>query len=177
VSAVGANAERDFRNEANTFGYNVEIDPLSPTRPTPVKRVSMGRMAHEGAVCSLPKAGQPLAFYMGCDARNEYIYKFVSTALWDPKDIGGGISEAGDKYLNEGKLYAARFDADGRGQWIELNIKDARKSPTTRPSSSENQAEIYTQTRIWPPTPWAPPRWTAPSGPPSIPRTARFTSP
>ncbi|MCE2878391.1 MAG: DUF839 domain-containing protein, partial [Comamonadaceae bacterium] len=116
IAAVGANAERDFRNEANTFGYNVEIDPLSPNS-TPVKRVSMGRMAHEGAVCSLPKAGQPLAFYMGCDARNEYIYKFVSAAVWDPKDIGGGVV-VGDKYLNEGKLYAARFDADGRGQWI-----------------------------------------------------------
>ena len=145
VAAVGANAERDFRNEANTFGYNVEIDPLSPSS-NPVKRVSMGRMAHEGAVCSLPKAGQPLAFYMGCDARNEYIYKFVSTALWDPKDIGGGIS-VGDKYLNEGKLYAARFDADGRGQWIELTIKDPRIANYAA-FKFENQGEIYTQTRI-----------------------------
>ncbi len=145
VAAVGANAERDFRNEANTFGYNVEIDPLSPSS-NPVKRVSMGRMAHEGAVCSLPKAGQPLAFYMGCDARNEYIYKFVSTALWDPKDIGGGIS-VGDKYLNEGRLYAARFDADGRGQWIELTIKDPRIANYAA-FKFENQGEIYTQTRI-----------------------------
>ena len=145
VAAVGANAERDFRNEANTFGYNVEIDPLSPSS-TPVKRVSMGRMAHEGAVCSLPKAGQPLAFYMGCDARNEYIYKFVSTAVWDPKDIGGGIA-VGDKYLNEGKLYAARFDADGRGQWIELSIKDPRIANYAA-FKFENQGEIYTQTRI-----------------------------
>ena len=145
LAAVGANAERDFRNEANTFGYNVEIDPLSSSS-TPVKRVSMGRMAHEGAVCSLPKAGQPLAFYMGCDARNEYIYKFVSTAVWDPKDIGGGIA-VGDKYLNEGKLYAARFDADGRGQWIELNIKDPRIANYAA-FKFENQGEIYTQTRI-----------------------------
>ena len=145
VAAVGANAERDFRNEANTFGYNVEIDPLSPNS-TPVKRVSMGRMAHEGAVCSLPKAGQPLAFYMGCDARNEYIYKFVSAAVWDPKDIGGGVV-VGDKYLNEGKLYAARFDADGRGQWIELSIKDPRIANYAA-FKFDNQAEIYIQTRI-----------------------------
>ena len=145
LSAVGASADRDFRNEANTFGYNVEIDPLSPTS-TPVKRVIMGRMAHEGAVCSLPKAGQPLAFYMGCDARNEYIYKFVSTAVWDPKDIGGGIA-AGDKYLNEGKLYAARFDANGQGQWIELDIKDT-KVANYAAFKFANQGEIYIHTRL-----------------------------
>jgi secreted PhoX family phosphatase len=144
LAAVGPNAERDFRNEANTFGYNVEIDPLSAAS-TPVKRVAMGRMAHEGAICSLPKAGQPLAFYMGCDSRNEYIYKFVSAAAWDPKDVGGG-TVAGDKYLNEGKLYAARFDADGRGQWIELDIKDPRIANHAA-FKFANQGEIYVHTR------------------------------
>jgi secreted PhoX family phosphatase len=144
LAAVGANAERDFRNEANTFGYNVEIDPLNASS-NPVKRVAMGRMAHEGAVCSLPKAGQPLAFYMGCDSRNEYIYKFVSAAVWDPKDIGGG-TVAGDKYLNEGKLFAARFDADGRGQWIELDIKDPRIANYSA-FKFANQGEIYVHTR------------------------------
>ena len=124
LAAVGSNAERDFRNEANTFGYNVEIDPLD-ANSTPVKRVAMGRFAHEGAVFSLPVPGQPLAVYQGCDSRNEYIYKFVSAAAWDPRDIGGGIA-AGDKYLNEGKLYAAKFNADGRGEWIELTIADPR---------------------------------------------------
>ena len=141
----GANAERDFRHEANTFGYNVEIDPLNPGS-TPVKRVVMGRMAHEAAVCSLPVAGQPLAFYMGCDARNEYIYKFVSAALWDPKDIGGGIP-AGDKYLNEGKLYAARFDASGKGEWIELTLRDPRIA-NYAPFRFANQGEVYVHTRL-----------------------------
>ena len=143
--AAAANAERDFRNEANTFGYNVEIDPLNPGS-TPAKRVALGRMAHEAAVCSLPVAGQPLAFYMGCDARNEYIYKFVSTALWDPKDIGGGIA-AGDKYLNEGKLYAARFDANGKGEWIELTVKDPRIA-NYAPFRFANQGEVYVHTRL-----------------------------
>lgn len=124
LAALGANAEKDFRNEANTFGFNVEIDPLAPDS-TPVKRVAMGRFAHEAAVCGIPKAGEPLAFYMGCDSRNEYIYKFVSTAVWDPRDVGGGLT-AGDKYLSEGKLYAARFDATGNGEWLELSFTDPR---------------------------------------------------
>ncbi len=144
LGQVGANAEQDFRNEGNTFGYNVEIDPLNPSS-TPVKRVVMGRFAHEAAACSLPKAGQPLAFYMGCDSRNEYIYKFVSAAVWDPKDVGGGLV-AGDKYLSEGKLYVARFDADGRGQWIELSITDPRIANYAA-FKFANQAEVYVQTR------------------------------
>lgn len=145
IAAVGANVERDFRNEANTFGYNVEIDPLQPNS-TPAKRVTMGRLAHESATCSLPKPGQPLAFYMGCDSRNEYIYKFVTAAVWDPKDIGGGIA-AGDKYLNEGKLYVARFDAEGRGHWIELSIQDPRIANYSG-FKFDNQGEVYLYTRF-----------------------------
>ncbi|MEY4653500.1 MAG: hypothetical protein RI884_2081 [Pseudomonadota bacterium] len=144
LAMLGAGASQDFRNEANTFGYNVEIDPLNPSA-TPAKRVAMGRMAHEGAVCSLPQAGQPLAFYMGCDSRNEYIYKFVSAAVWDPKDVGGGMA-AGDKYLNEGKLYVARFDANGSGQWIELTLNDSRIANYTA-FKFTSQAEIYVHTR------------------------------
>ena len=143
VAASGAGAADDYRNEPNTFGYNVEIDPLSST--TPAKRVSMGRFAHEAAVCGLPVAGKPLAFYMGCDSRNEYIYKFVSAANWDPADIGGGIA-AGDKYLNEGKLYAARFNADGTGAWLELSIT----TPAIRDYAVyafANQADVLVNTR------------------------------
>ena len=145
LAAVGANAEKDFRNEANTFGFNVEIDPLAPNS-TPVKRVAMGRFAHEAAVCSLPVAGQPLAFYMGCDARNEYIYKFVSTAAWDPRDVGGGLV-AGDKYLSEGKLYAARFDATGQGEWLELTIADPRIAQHSAYKFA-NQADVYVNARF-----------------------------
>ncbi len=31
----------------------------------------------------------------------------------------------GDKYLDSGKLYVAKFNADGKGQWIELSIANA----------------------------------------------------
>jgi uncharacterized protein len=140
---VGASAADDFRNEPNTFGFNVEIDPL--TSGQPVKRVAMGRFAHEGAWCGLPVVGKPLAFYQGCDSRNEYIYKFVTAANWDDKDIGGGLA-AGDKYLNEGKLYVAKFNADGSGEWIELAITDPRISGyATYPFA--NQADVYINAR------------------------------
>ena len=143
LAPTGENAAADFRNEANTFGYNVEIDPL--TSGTPAKRIAMGRFAHEGAWCGLPVVGQPLAFYMGYDSRNEYIYKFVTTALWDEKDIGGGLA-SGDKYLNEGKLYVAKFNADGSGQWLELSIGNPLISGyTVYPFA--NQADVFVNAR------------------------------
>ena len=145
LAAVGAAADKDFRNEANTFGFIFEIDPLSPDS-TPAKRVSMGRFAHEAAVCGVPKAGEPLAFYMGCDSRNEYIYKFVSTAVWDPRDVGSGM-QAGDKYLSEGKLYAARFDATGQGEWLELNIADPRIANTAAYKFA-NQGDVLVNARL-----------------------------
>lgn len=143
IAPIGASAAADFRNEPNTFGFNVEIDPL--TSGTSVKRVAMGRFAHEGALCGLPVVGKPLAFYMGCDSRNEYIYKFVSAANWDDKDIGGGLT-AGDKYLNEGTLYAAKFNADGSGEWLALTIADPRIAGYTTYAFA-NQADVLVNLR------------------------------
>ena len=144
ISADGASAAADFRNEPNTFGYNVEIDPLAP-QSIPAKRVAMGRFAHEACVCSVPVAGKPLAFYMGCDSRNEYIYKFVTAQNWSTSDIGGGMA-AGDKYLNEGKLYAAKFNSDGSGEWIELDINNPLIKGYSAYSFA-NQADVYVNTR------------------------------
>ncbi|WP_295522419.1 alkaline phosphatase PhoX, partial [Limnohabitans sp. Rim8] len=144
VSASGATAAADFRNEPQTFGSNVEIDPAN-VESTPSKRMAMGRFAHEAAVCGFPVVGKPLAFYMGCDSRNEYIYKFVSAKNWDAADIGGGIT-AGDKYLNEGKLYVARFDDTGKGEWLELSINN----PLIKAAAFgfTNQAEVLVHTRV-----------------------------
>ena len=145
VAAGSATAADDFRNEPNTFGYNVEIDPANPSA-VPAKRMAMGRFAHEACVCSIPVVGKPLSFYMGCDSRNEYIYKFVTTANWDAADIGGGIV-AGNKYLNEGKLYAAKFNSDGSGQWVELSMSNNNISGYSS-FAFANQAEIYVHTRL-----------------------------
>lgn len=120
---TGATATDDFRNVANTFGWVVEIDPFNP-QATPKKRTALGRFAHEGCVPAKAEAGKPLVFYMGDDSRNEYIYKFVTDAKWDAADANGGLA-AGDKYLNAGKLYAARFNADGSDEWLLLTLDNA----------------------------------------------------
>jgi len=136
---------QDYRNGPNTFGWMVEIDPFD-NRLNPVKRTSLGRFAHEDSACRAV-AGQPLAFYMGDDSRGEYIYKFVSTAVWDIKDVNGGYT-AGDKYMNAGKLYVAKFNNDGSGQWIELAYgkNGLNESNTTYPFKS--QADVVTFARL-----------------------------
>jgi hypothetical protein len=143
VAASGAAAANDFRNEPHSFGYNVEVDPANPNA-VPAKRMAMGRFAHEACVCGTPVVGKPLSFYMGCDSRNEYIYKFVTTANWDAADIGGGMA-AGDKYLTEGKLYVAKFNSDGSGQWLELNVSNTTGFTGF---AFANQAEILVHTRL-----------------------------
>lgn len=119
VTAVAADANQDYRNAYNTFGYIVEIDPFNPNAQA-VKRTAMGRFAHENCAYAPVAEGKPVVCYMGDDARGEYIYKFVSAAKWSNADIGGGM-RAGDKYLNEGTLYVAVFHADGSGEWKALS--------------------------------------------------------
>lgn len=139
-------AAEDYRNAPNTFGWMVEIDPFDG-RQNPVKRTSLGRFAHEDCRTSRVIAGENLAFYMGDDSRGEYIYKFVSDAKWDPKDINGGYA-AGDKYMNAGKLYVAKFNNDGTGQWIELAFgkNGLNQSNSVYPFSS--QADVVTFARL-----------------------------
>ncbi|HEX6706762.1 MAG TPA: PhoX family phosphatase [Albitalea sp.] len=124
IGKTGASTDGsdDYRNELNGFGWVVEVDPYDKTAAVK-KRTALGRFAHESASYSKAVVGKPLAVYMGDDSRGEYIYKFVSTATWSAADATPANRIAtGDKYLDSGKLCVAKFNADGSGQWIELNI-------------------------------------------------------
>ncbi len=127
ISQTGTSADGtdDYRNELNTFGYIVEVDPYDRTQAIR-KRTALGRFAKEAAAFSKLTAGKPLAVYMGDDSRGEYFYKFVSTANWSAADANpANRITTGDKYLDSGKLYVAKYNADGTGQWIELTIANS----------------------------------------------------
>ncbi|MGY4878603.1 PhoX family protein [Vreelandella aquamarina] len=123
ITPRGESATDDYRNEARTFGYQVEIDPY--TNQKAVKRTALGRFRHEGCWMGKLEAGQPVVFYSGHDSRNEYVYKFVSDATWNPADANRPGEEydrlaIGAKYMDNGTLFAARFNADGSGEWLPL---------------------------------------------------------
>ena len=116
-------------NEPNRAGYIVEIDPMDP-KSTPKKRTALGRFKHENAEVVVASNSQ-VVVYMGDDERGEFIYKFVSAG----KFVEGGDNSG---LLDSGKLYAAKFHDDGKGEWIEL---------TPAATGMKSQAEICIHTR------------------------------
>jgi uncharacterized protein len=124
-------------NEYNRFGWVVEIDPMDPAS-TPIKRTALGRAAHEGACVVRAKDGRAVV-YMGEDARFEYIYKFVSRDA-----IKAGGYAANRDLLDHGTLYVAKFNSDGRGEWIELA---AGKNGLTAERGFATQGDVVIKSR------------------------------
>ncbi|WP_380787017.1 alkaline phosphatase PhoX [Sphingomonas sp. R86521] len=143
-----ADGTGDFRNEIFQYGWVVEIDPFDPAS-TPRKRTALGRMNHEGCQIGRTIAGVRPAFYMGDDAQNEYIYKFVSNAAWSAADATNANRLAmGDKYLDAGTLYVAKFGADGTGQWLPLVFGQGSLTAANATYSFANQADVLINTRL-----------------------------
>jgi uncharacterized protein len=166
--ATGAAATDDYRNEPNTFGWCLEFDPYD-RNSVPRKRTALGRMGHEGAWLGKLTPGRKVSVYMGDDARREYFYKFVSNANWDAADADAADRLAvGDKYLDTGTLYVARFNADGTGTWLPLVFGQVPNRPAVGSEPEyifESQADILVNTRLAADavgaTPMDRPEWTA----------------
>jgi secreted PhoX family phosphatase len=143
-----ADGTGDFRNEANHFGWVVETDPYNPAA-TPRKRTALGRLGHEGCWPSNAVPGRRLAFYMGDDSRGEYIYKFVSATPWAAADAQATDRMAmGDKYLDAGTLYVARFDASGAGAWLPLVFGQGPLTAANAAYPFADQADVLTNARL-----------------------------
>jgi secreted PhoX family phosphatase len=137
ASAKAASPADDYRNEPNTFGWIVEIDPFNP-ESVPVKRTHLGRFAHEGVIFAKSEPGKPVVCYSGDDARFEYIYKFVSRDVYVPGETDGSI-------LDHGTLYAAKFNADGTGEWLALA---PGRNGLTPANGFADLADILVNTRL-----------------------------
>ena len=148
TSVLGSSATADFRNEVNQYGWVVEIDPYNAAS-TPRKRTALGRMGHEGAWPSNFVAGRKPVFYMGDDSRGEYFYKFVSATPWAAADAQSADRLAmGDKYLDNGTLYVARFDATGAGVWLPLVFGQGAVTSANPTYAFANQADVLINARL-----------------------------
>ncbi|MGQ0482833.1 MAG: PhoX family protein [Pseudonocardia sp.] len=144
-------------NEANRFGWIVELDPNDPTS-VPRKRTALGRFKHEAAQPRITADGR-VAVYMGDDEKFDYVYKFVSTGT---ADLGTGpdARQRNMALLDDGTLYVARFTGavpapafdgsgalppdgafDGTGEWIPL----ARGTESLVPGMSAEEVYVFTR--------------------------------
>ncbi|HJW00872.1 MAG TPA: PhoX family phosphatase [Arthrobacter sp.] len=142
-----------YENEANRFGWIVEVDPFDPTS-TPKKHSSLGRFKHEGANVIVAESGHVVA-YSGDDERFDYLYKFVSAAKYREGDRAHNMT-----LLSAGNLYVAKFTGnspaaeitgvgnvptdgafDGIGEWLPLVVDGA----SAVPGMSVEEVLVYTR--------------------------------
>lgn len=142
-----------YENEANRFGWIVEVDPFDPAS-TPKKHSSLGRFKHEGANVIIAESGHAVA-YSGDDERFDYLYKFVSKDKYIEGDRKHNMT-----LLSAGNLYVAKFTGnspaaeitgtgavpsdgafDGIGEWLPL-VVDGKSAV---PGMTVEQVLVYTR--------------------------------
>ena len=146
----------DPTQPATNYGWVVEIDPYQELA-APTKRTAMGRFDHEN-VAHMTNTDRRVAFYMGDDGTPGCIYKFVPDRAYSATNRA-----ANTDLLDYGTLYAARFNADGTGEWRALvqgqnglvagasdpgNVSQSTTPPTPVVVNFNSQADVLINTKV-----------------------------
>lgn len=97
------------------YGWMVEIDPADPSF-RPRKHTAFGRYRHENITMRV-ESGKKLVAYLGDDRRGGHTWKFVSRGT-----VKSPNSKENSALFEDGTLYVARYNADGTGEWIPLEL-------------------------------------------------------
>ncbi|GEN36303.1 PhoX family protein [Aneurinibacillus danicus] len=117
--------------DATHYGWVVEVDPFDPNS-VPKKHTALGRFSHENTAMTIAPGGQ-LVVYMGDDANDQYVYKYVSRGTYNK-----AAGKANAKLLEEGTLYVANFS---KGKWIAL---DYAKNETLQKAVDADKKPLFT---------------------------------
>ncbi len=114
------------------YGWMVELDPADPTF-RPRKHTNLGRFRHENITLRV-EPGRKLIAYMGDDRRGGHTWKYVSSGT-----VTSPENKANSALFEDGTLFVAHYNPDGRGEWIPLRL-DTGTNPI--PPSTLGSAEL-----------------------------------
>jgi uncharacterized protein len=139
ISAWGTalSAEENWADYAATYGWGpdfaavnngglgwvLEVDPMDPDW-TPRKHTNLGRLRHENATV-WAREGKHLVVYTGDDARDKFLYKYVSSGRYRRAH-----GRRNSRLFEDGQLWVAEFAPasqdetvrSGTGRWHQVEM-------------------------------------------------------
>jgi uncharacterized protein len=108
------------------YGWVLEVDPMDPDW-VPCKHTNLGRVRAENATV-WAREGKHLVVYVGDDARDKFLYKYVSAGRYHKRD-----GRRNSRLLTEGQLWVAEFAPasqdeavlSGTGRWHQVEMSPA----------------------------------------------------
>ena len=122
------------------YGWMVEVDPTDPNF-RPRKHTALGRFRHENIAFRV-EAGKKLVAYMGDDRRGGHTWKFISKGT-----VSSPTNKNNSTLLEEGTLYVARYNPDGTGTWIPLDLNTSTNPIAPSVLASVELAKLGKATR------------------------------